>query len=193
MADILVVDDSAADRELAGHLLEAQDGWSVAYAADGKQALAYLEAHAPDLVVTDLQMPDLDGLGLVEQVKEHYPLLPVIVITAKGSEETAAKALETGAASYVVKKALVRDLVDTVERLLAASRERQSYTRLLTRLEVASFVLERSRADLVGRELPHGDPAQLGHVRRIGVPSHHDIAGRGAHKRVLPWQPGGAV
>ena len=142
MADILVVDDSAADRELAGHLLEAQDGWSVAYAADGKQALAYLEAHAPDVVVTDLQMPDLDGLGLVEQVKEHYPLLPVIVITAKGSEEIAAKALETGAASYVAKKALGRDLVDTVERLLAASRERQSYTRLLTRLEVASFVLE---------------------------------------------------
>ncbi len=142
MADILVVDDSAADRELAGHLLEAQDSWSVAYAVDGKQALACLEAHAPDLVLTDLQMPELDGLGLVEQVKEHYPHVPVIVMTAKGSEEIAAKALETGAASYVAKKALVRDLVDAVERILAASRERQNYKRALSRLQVASFVLE---------------------------------------------------
>ncbi len=142
MANILVVDDAAADRELAGHLLEAKDGWSIAFAEDGKRALAHLETHAVDLVVTDLQMPELDGLGLVVQVKEHYPLVPVIVITSKGSEEIAAQALETGAASYVAKKGLVRDLVDAVERILAASRERQDYTRLLSKLQAASFVLE---------------------------------------------------
>ncbi len=142
MANILVVDDAAADRELAGHVLETQDGWNVAYAGNGEKALAHLGSHAVDIVLTDLQMPELDGLGLVEHVKEHHPLVRVIVMTSKGSEEIAVKALETGAASYVPKKTLVRDLVEIVERILAASQEQKSYRRLLGRLRAASFVLE---------------------------------------------------
>ena len=62
---ILIVDDSEADRELVGHLLEAQS-WDVSYAEDGKQAIAHLQAHTADLVLTDLIMPELDGLALVE-------------------------------------------------------------------------------------------------------------------------------
>ena len=99
MANILVVDDAAADRELAGHVLEAQDGWNVAFARNGEEALAHLGSHAVDIVLTDLLMPKLDGLGLVECVQEQHPLVRVIVMTAKGSEEIAVKALETGAAS----------------------------------------------------------------------------------------------
>ena len=72
MANILVVDDSAADRELAGHLLE-EHSWTVVYAEDGKQALARMRANAVDLVLTDLAMPEVDGLALVEQVKADYP------------------------------------------------------------------------------------------------------------------------
>ena len=142
MANILVVDDAAADRELAGHVLQAQDGWNVAYAGNGEAALSHLESYSVDVVLTDLQMPELDGLGLVERVKEHHPLVRVIVMTSKGSEEIAVRALETGAASYVPKKTLVRDLVEIVERILAASQEQQSYRRLLGRLRAASFVLE---------------------------------------------------
>ena len=63
-------------------------------------------------------------------------------MTARGSEEVAVQALEAGAASYVPKKTLVRDLVEVVERILEASRERKSYTRLLGKLQAASFVLE---------------------------------------------------
>ena len=141
MANILVVDDSAADRELAGHLLE-EHSWTVVYAEDGKQALARMRANAVDLVLTDLAMPEVDGLALVEQVKADYPSVPVVLMTARGSEEIAARALECGAASYVPKKRLVRDLVEAVTRILDASRERKSYKRLLGRLRAASFVLE---------------------------------------------------
>ena len=141
MANILVVDDSAADRELAGHLLEEQS-WIVVYAENGKQALARMQAEAVDVVLTDLAMPELDGLALVEHVKADYPAVPVVLMTARGSEEIAARALECGAASYVPKKRLVRDLVEAVTRILDLSRERKSYRRLLGRLQSASFVLE---------------------------------------------------
>ena len=141
MARLLVVDDSAADRELAAHLL-AQQSWNVLHAGDGRQALAQMRDHDVDLVLTDLVMPDLDGLAFVEQSKRDHPLVPVVLMTARGSEEIAVRALEAGAASYVPKKALVRDLVEVVQRILEASREHKSYTRLLGKLRDASFVIE---------------------------------------------------
>jgi CheY-like chemotaxis protein/anti-sigma regulatory factor (Ser/Thr protein kinase) len=141
MANVLVVDDSAADRELASHLLEKQ-GWTVSRVGDGKQALVHLENHTVDVVLTDLVMPELDGLAVVERVKAAFPAVPVILMTARGSEELAMRALQNGAASYVPKSLLVRDLVEVVSRILDASREHQSYRRLLGRLRGASFVLE---------------------------------------------------
>ena len=141
MACLLVVDDSTADREMAAHLL-AQESWSVLHAADGQAALAQMQDHDVDLVLTDLVMPNLDGLAFVKQAKIDHPLVPVVLMTARGSEEIAVQALEAGAASYVPKKTLVRDLVEVVERILEASGERKSYTRLLGRLQAASFVLE---------------------------------------------------
>ncbi len=141
MANILVVDDAAADRELAGHLLDKQ-GWTVFYAEDGRQALAQLQASALDLVLTDLVMPEMDGLALVEQVKLDYPVVPVVLMTARGSEEIAVRALESGAASYVPKNLVVRDLVEVVTRILDASKEHKSYKRLLGGLQAASFELE---------------------------------------------------
>lgn len=142
MAKILVVDDSMVDRQLAGGLLEKQPGWSVCYAENGQTALGQLESERPDLVVTDLQMPELNGLELVEAVRAAHPLVPVVLMTARGSEEIAVQALEKGAASYVPKKSLARDLTETVDRILAASQEHKSYRRLLSRLNGHSFVLE---------------------------------------------------
>ena len=141
MARLLVVDDSAADRELAAHLL-AQQSWRVLHAGSGRQALAQMRDHDVDLVLTDLVMPDLDGLAFVKQSKLDHPLVPVVLMTARGSEEIAVRALEAGAASYVPKKALVRDLVEVVQRILEASREHRSYTRVLGTLRDASFVIE---------------------------------------------------
>ena len=141
MASILVVDDSAADRELAGALLE-RASWQVLYAEHGRDALARMREHDVDLVLTDVVMPELDGLAFVEHAKEDHPLVPVVLMTARGSEELAARALEAGAASYVPKKLLVRDLVEVVKRILDVFRERQSDTLLQGRLRAASFVLE---------------------------------------------------
>ncbi len=107
MANILIVDDSAADCQLAGHLLEG-DGSTVFYAQDGEEALVQVQEHPLDLVLTDLVMPRLDGLALVERMRAEHPRVPVVLMTARGSEEIAVQALESGAASYVPKKRLVR-------------------------------------------------------------------------------------
>jgi CheY-like chemotaxis protein len=81
MATVLVVDDSAVDRRLVAGLLK-QSNLQVEMAQDGREALDCLRATQIDLVVTDLQMPELDGLGLVRHVRDHGPHVPVILITA---------------------------------------------------------------------------------------------------------------
>ncbi|MBX7165354.1 MAG: response regulator [Pirellulales bacterium] len=144
MPKILIVDDSAIDRRLAGGILEKHPQFSVDYAADGSEALAHLETHAADLVVTDLQMPGLNGLELVEAIRRRWPLVPVILMTAHGSEDIAVAALEHGAASYVPKSVLARELNDTVENVLAVARADRRNERLLDCLQglEASFILD---------------------------------------------------
>ena len=141
---VLVVDDSAPDRELVGDLLEKDAGLDVEYAADGAEALASIERALPDLVLTDLIMPQLNGLELVAAVRDKYPLVPVILMTSGGSEELAVQALEQGAASYVPKRMLVDDLLGTVRRVLAVSSRQRSQIRLMGCMAKSdsTFVLE---------------------------------------------------
>ena len=122
MTTILVVDDSPVDRRLAGSLLETTPGTVVVYAGDGREALRAVSAGPPDLVVTDLQMPGMDGLALVEALRKSHPGVPVVLMTAHGSEEIAAAALRRGAASYVPKRELAADLARTAARLVALAR-----------------------------------------------------------------------
>src|SRR5690606_14617887 len=96
MPAVLVVDDSATDRCLAGSLLERKLGARVYFASDGTEAVALLKQFTPDLILTDLQMPEMSGLELVQFMKKQHPLLPVILMTAEGSEETAVQALQEG-------------------------------------------------------------------------------------------------
>lgn len=142
MAKALVVDDSPVDRTLASRLLE-QAGFGVVFATNGAEGLARLEAEAPDLVVTDMQMPEMNGLQLVEAVRSRGMKVPVILMTAHGSEDIAAEALRKGAASYVPKRHLARDLADTAQRLigLAAQVDAEDALRFLAESE-AHFVLD---------------------------------------------------
>jgi CheY-like chemotaxis protein len=130
----MVVDDSPVDRRLAGSLLE-QQGCSVRYASDGKEALQQISGLMPDLVLADLQMPEMNGLELVAAVKQDFPFIPVILMTAQGSEDIAAQALRVGAASYVPKRRLAKDLLPTVRRVLLGAHEDQGHSRLMHYLE----------------------------------------------------------
>lgn len=101
MPNILVADDSPVERRLVGALLTRQiPDVTIIYASDGLQALEAIGKATFDVIVTDYQMPHLDGLELVERSASLCPGVPVVVITGCGSEATAVRALEAGAASY---------------------------------------------------------------------------------------------
>jgi CheY-like chemotaxis protein/anti-sigma regulatory factor (Ser/Thr protein kinase) len=131
MSRVLIVDDSPVDRRLVGGLLEKAPSIDVEYAADGAEALEAMRSATPKLVVTDLIMPNMDGLELVAAVVEEFPTVPVILMTGKGSESIAVRALKAGAASYVPKSVLAEWLLDTVENVLAVAQEEQTQTKLM--------------------------------------------------------------
>jgi CheY-like chemotaxis protein/anti-sigma regulatory factor (Ser/Thr protein kinase) len=118
------------DRRLAGRLLEKQLRLNVSYAKDGKVAVKTLGKGEPDLVLTDMHMTDMNGLELVEYIREHHPQVPVILMTAFGSEELAVQALKRGASSYVPKRLLAEELASTVASILDVARAQRQQTKL---------------------------------------------------------------
>ncbi|UCF66067.1 MAG: response regulator [Acidobacteriota bacterium] len=147
MPSVLIVDDDPVDQELARRCLGPLPETVLRFASSGEQALEEIVKDVPDLVVTDLRMPGIGGLELLERVNAEHPLVPVIVMTAKGSELIAVRALEAGAASYVPKIAAKSRLAETAQKVLELATARRS------QLEVVSF-LERNETHF---ELPN-DP-----------------------------------
>ena len=131
MACVLVVDDSSVDRRIVGGLLEAAGYSEIEFAADGVEAIERMRARPPSIIITDLNMPNLDGLKLVEHVARDFSQIPVILMTGFGSEEIAVQALRLGATSYVPKRALSSLLVETVGKLLAISGRDEIERKLL--------------------------------------------------------------
>lgn len=131
MPKLLVVDDSMVERGLVGGLLEKESGFSVDYADHGRTAIKKLEAGGFDLVVTDLRMPEMNGLELVDEVRRRWPQIPVILVTAFGSERLAAEALLHGAVSYVPKSQLNHQLLPTTMDVLELSRAERTFAPLL--------------------------------------------------------------
>ena len=161
---ILVVEDSSVDRMLVGGLLAKASGtsdgeWEIEFACDGEEALQRLKATnqgAVDVVVTDLQMPKLDGLGLVKAVREDWPHLPVILITSQGSEQIAIDALRAGATSYSPKSMLRTDLVRTIRQVIemASYMQYEHDTDLIPAPKQVAFVLEND-SSLIGPTIEH--------------------------------------
>jgi CheY-like chemotaxis protein/anti-sigma regulatory factor (Ser/Thr protein kinase) len=150
MSTVLSVDDSATDRRLAGGLLEQGGEFTVCYAVDGHDALTQMELHVPELVITDLNMPDMGGLQLTTLIRQTYPFVPVILMTARGSEEIAVEALRKGAASYVLKRRLAQELLETVRQVVSFAKEDRGQIRLLRRMlkQEVEFSIE-NESDLI--------------------------------------------
>lgn len=138
MAIVMVVDDSEIDLRLSARLLE-RGNYQVEFARNGREALKKLQHISPDLILTDLQMPELDGLELVRAIRLHFSAVPVVLMTAHGSDELAIQALELGASGYVPKGHLNDRLLSTVAEVLAVSRADRSYSRLIGCLHRTEF------------------------------------------------------
>jgi CheY-like chemotaxis protein/anti-sigma regulatory factor (Ser/Thr protein kinase) len=136
---VLVVDGTPAKRRKACALIERDLGWRTAEAGTGGEALAHLDGAAPAAVLTDPQLPDMDGTELVEAVRRSHPFVPVVLLTTKASEQAALKALQQGAATYVPRGEMAAELADSLERVVAAARASQNRRRLLMFLTRVEF------------------------------------------------------
>jgi CheY-like chemotaxis protein len=148
MPRILVVDDSATDRCLIGGLLAGNPEWRVEFAAEGRDAFEQIARRPPDLVLTDMLMPVMNGLELVDAVRRKFPHIPVVLMTSQGNEDLAVEALRRGAASYVSKQRLAVKLPDTVADMLSITRRAKSQALLHGQLceSMYRFELENDAA-----------------------------------------------
>jgi len=157
MARVLIAEDSRLQAEQYRVWLE--DGhYEVTIAENGLQALEAISEDPPDVVLTDLQMPGMDGLELLHRLHFQYPEIPVILMTAHGSEELANEALQQGAAAYVPKAQVETALVATVDQVVGLMRAERGYAGLLSCLTRNEFSFElTSDPGLIG---PLGDLIQ---------------------------------
>lgn len=177
MPKLLIVDDALADRVRVSGIASRWNDCTILEADNGQTAMAQIEEHLPDLILTDLHMPEMNGLELVSAVKQDFPNIPVVLMTAQGSEEIAAEALRHGAASYVPKIRLGDDLLPTLSRVYTASLDADSQSRVMHYLSTAEteFVIPSDVAlikscvarilDML-RCLPLGDEADR---LRVGI------------------------
>lgn len=122
---VWIVDDDRSIRWVLKKALE-RDGMVVTDFETGEEALAALARQQPDVLITDIRMPQLDGLTLMRRVHDHQPELPVIVITAHSDLDAAVSAYEGGAFEYLPKPFDVDDAVDLVRRAAAAAAQKQT-------------------------------------------------------------------
>src|ERR1700746_964223 len=149
--NILVVDDEAQITRVLKTTLSSQ-GYGIRTAANGSQALQEMKAWPPDLVVTDLRMPTMDGLGLCRNIRAESRI-PIIVLSVKGEEKIKVEALDAGADDYITKPFSVNELLARVRAALrraAAPPEPE-----LSEIKVGDFHIDfTTRAVMVrGREV----------------------------------------
>ncbi|MFI4895900.1 MAG: response regulator [Steroidobacterales bacterium] len=119
---ILAVDDSASIRHLVGVTLRAA-GYEVAEAADGQEALEYAREHSVDLVLADVNMPRMDGITLVAQLRSlpNYRLTPLLLLTTESSSQSKQQGKQAGATGWIIKPFHPEQLLATLERVLSGS------------------------------------------------------------------------
>jgi len=171
MRKILIVDDNPVDQAFAEKCI-TDEGYEVIKATNGRSAQELIVAENPNVVLTDMQMPDIDGLELVREMRRHHTHVPVVIMTAFGSEELATQALTAGAASYVPKRLLkdrIGDVLRTVLQAVESAQERQLVGKLVTEMSMRFRVGYQPRATQalinyfqdVLKRVQFGDQAQI--------------------------------
>jgi two-component system chemotaxis response regulator CheY len=119
MKTVLIVEDSATTRSMIRAIIEEFDELETVEAASGFEALKQLPAHDLDLVVTDINMPDINGLELINFIRkdERYINIPIIIISTERSEEDKKRGVALGANAYITKPFKPNDLQDLLKEL----------------------------------------------------------------------------
>ncbi len=132
---VLIVDDDATVRDAIGMVL-AEEGYACRSASGAESALQAARETEPHLVISDVKMPDRDGLWLLDRIRREHPDTAVVMLTAHGDTSAAVECLRRGAADYLLKPPKATELVRSIERALSRRRDemaRQRYRRSLQR------------------------------------------------------------
>ncbi len=135
---ILVVDDGADMRDFVIKYVLKPNGYEYLEARDGLEGFDQIMTGSPDLVLMDLQMPRLDGFGLLRRMREENVAVPVVLMTFYGSEEIAIEVFRLGVRDYVIKPFTEEELLGAIERALTVTRLRREREELTEKLAVAS-------------------------------------------------------
>ena len=140
---ILIVDDDVDALELMEELFESK-GYDPLTASNGIEALNLVRDEDPDMVITDIRMPDMDGMQLLEELSKRYPQIPVIMVTAHGTIEAAVEAIKMGAKDYILKPLRLDEIlakVETISQLRSLEKENEYLrSRLQTRFSVKNII-----------------------------------------------------
>ncbi|HEX6289965.1 MAG TPA: EAL domain-containing protein [Herpetosiphonaceae bacterium] len=151
MEHILVIDDSEHVASLLAHSILPQHGYAVQVATTGWDGLVQVRSSRPDLILLDLQLPDASGLQLLQRIAELDETIPVILMTAHGSEQTAVAAFRYGARNYLIKPFADDEVVVAVERAMREQRLRREKADLDRTLQ--QRVREQSILSAIGKSV----------------------------------------
>lgn len=117
--NILIVDDSESIREVVSFTLE-NEGYNVLVGVDGKDALKYLDGSTIDLIITDLHMPEMDGIELIREVRamEAYQRIPILFLTTESQAAKKMEAKEAGATGWIIKPFVPAKLLAALKKVL---------------------------------------------------------------------------
>ncbi len=128
---ILIVDDEEDIRKILDTALTSISGYLVDTAADGREALQKMRNRRYDAVITDLQMPEMDGTRLLDISRNEFPDIPIIVITGYARLETAVEALQLGASNFITKPFRIPEIREVIEKAIQRKRDREIPRRIL--------------------------------------------------------------
>ena len=148
--DLLLIDDDKEVGELLTTYLK-KNGFNVTYCSNSKRALEWIEKKQFDIVVTDIRMPDIDGIDILKRVKKDSFETEVIVITGYGTTRNAISALKEGASDFILKPADLEDILFSVQKVAKFSKLRRENILFKEQIEHKKRELSSGRAFRSGK------------------------------------------
>lgn len=120
MKEVYIIDDEVTNLRVAENAL--RDFYNLKLLTGGKQLFVMLERGIPDLILLDIQMPDMDGIAVMELLKQHedYKKIPVVFLTSNTDKEVVMRALQLGALDYIAKPFDVKQLATRIKKIIGA-------------------------------------------------------------------------